>query len=225
MAFRYSTWIEQEDGSFLEQLGSQLPHRLLHIDIEIRYVSALNPDTTLETFHRSFAGSRDADMFLSEECVRIVMRSLLADVGTPPEFVDTVLVPGILSHARYANSLPANLERQVIYLRVEVLVEVSSDGEFHELINELLTSSVNFKPASKSSIEALEKVEFRDVEDDLRRKSGSGLSECTVCLDEFSDGDEVTSMPCGHVYHYNCIVEWLKSSHLCPLCRYQMPID
>lgn len=33
-----------------------------------------------------------------------------------------------------------------------------------------------------------------------------------------------TRLPSFHIYYENCIVHWLNISHLCPLCRYAMPI-
>jgi hypothetical protein len=24
---------------------------------------------------------------------------------------------------------------------------------------------------------------------------------------------------CGHLYHRDCLLQWLESSHICPLCR------
>ncbi|KAK8480798.1 hypothetical protein V6N13_046695 [Hibiscus sabdariffa] len=232
MASRYSIKITQEDGGFPEHLGANIPHSLLHIDLGIRCISSLNPDIAFEIFNRSGTGRRD--VFLSEENARNIIRSMVVDSGVTREFVDTVLVPDILSHARYADSLHVNLGCQVIKLRVEILVDVSFDDEISELVDEMLTSSVNFKPASKSSIESLKRVKYWDDEDESRlplkkrRKLGKDLSSrkgCAVCLDEFFNGDEITSMPCGHVYHYGCIVEWLETSHTCPLCRYQMSID
>ncbi|KAK5832221.1 hypothetical protein PVK06_016021 [Gossypium arboreum] len=60
-----------------------------------------------------------------------------------------------------------------------------------------------------------------------RRRLREGLSstnkECAICLDEFSEGEKVVSMPCTHVFHDGCIIKWLKTSHLCSLCRFQMP--
>ncbi|KAK8521172.1 hypothetical protein V6N13_077290 [Hibiscus sabdariffa] len=232
MVFCFSLNISQDYGRFFERLRSNIPHRLLYIDIEIRYVSSLVPETTLETFNQSV--SARCDVFLSEENARNIIRSLVADSGATQEFVDAVLVPDILSYARYADSLPMNLGRQVIRLRVELLVELDHEDAIGELVDESSANSVNFKPASKSSIKALKRVKYLDNEYEeylplkKRRKLGEDLSSrkrCTVCLDEFSDGDKVTSTPCNHVYHYSCIVEWLKTSHLCPLCRYQMPID
>ena len=51
-------------------------------------------------------------------------------------------------------------------------------------------------------------------------------SNCTICLEEFKVGiDKVSLTPCFHVFHYNCISEWLKknfSKITCPNCNYDM---
>ncbi|CAL5200230.1 unnamed protein product [Lathyrus oleraceus] len=55
---------------------------------------------------------------------------------------------------------------------------------------------------------------------------------CSICLERFhddskedgvSDDVKVSTMECGHMFHYNCIVKWLQTSHVCPLCRHAMP--
>ncbi|WJZ81045.1 hypothetical protein VitviT2T_000907 [Vitis vinifera] len=46
---------------------------------------------------------------------------------------------------------------------------------------------------------------------------------CMICLEELSGGSEVTVMPCSHVFHGSCIIRWLKQSHVCPICRFEMP--
>ncbi|XP_057419203.1 uncharacterized protein LOC130713455 [Lotus japonicus] len=45
---------------------------------------------------------------------------------------------------------------------------------------------------------------------------------CSVCMEGFErqrspDGNK--RVPCGHVYHSNCITVWLQSCNSCPLCR------
>ena len=47
-----------------------------------------------------------------------------------------------------------------------------------------------------------------------------------ICLEELSTGLAlgINCMSCSHLYHHDCIVEWLQKSHLCPLCRFEMPI-
>ncbi|KAK8521174.1 hypothetical protein V6N13_077292 [Hibiscus sabdariffa] len=228
MACRYRISIIQEHEDHFPQLGSYFPHDLFQIDIDIRWISSRNDG---ETFNRSIVGRRD--LFLSEENGRNIIHSTLTDSSASRELIDAVIVPDILSFTRDVNSLPMNLGRQVIKLRVEMLIEANPDDEIGELIEESMMSSVNFTPASESSIKALKRVRWDDEDEGhlplkKRRKSVEGSTSrksCAVCLNEFLDGDDVASMPCSHVYHYGCIVKWLKTSHMCPLCRYQMSID
>jgi hypothetical protein len=69
-------------------------------------------------------------------------------------------------------------------------------------------------PASDASIESLEKVKIED---------GETNDMCVICQIVFDPEMEVTKMPCRHVYHKECIVQWLRTSHMCPVCRYPMP--
>ncbi|KAK4429771.1 E3 ubiquitin-protein ligase [Sesamum alatum] len=55
--------------------------------------------------------------------------------------------------------------------------------------------------------------------------SVSAEESCSICLEGFSDGGLGTRLPCNHVFHENCIVRWLRGNHVCPLCRYQLPVD
>ncbi|KAL5759582.1 hypothetical protein ACOSP7_018100 [Xanthoceras sorbifolium] len=48
---------------------------------------------------------------------------------------------------------------------------------------------------------------------------------CSIRMEQLWAGTYATAMPCLHVYHGDCIVQWLKQSHFCPLCRYEMPTD
>ncbi|KAE7997377.1 hypothetical protein FH972_002018 [Carpinus fangiana] len=72
-------------------------------------------------------------------------------------------------------------------------------------------------PGTRSAIEGLKKVTF-EFEDGLR-----SIGECIICAEEFEGGLELTRLPCAHVYHGDCIVKWLETSHRCPLCRYPLP--
>ncbi|TXG66868.1 hypothetical protein EZV62_008143 [Acer yangbiense] len=54
------------------------------------------------------------------------------------------------------------------------------------------------------------------------RRDGDDVQMCAICQEEFLVGIEVTSLPCSHIYHGDCIVKWLRTSHCCPLCRFKM---
>lgn len=57
------------------------------------------------------------------------------------------------------------------------------------------------------------------------RVSTVAVPPCSVCLDEFSPDAMVMSLPCSHIYHDHCILEWFKRSPklLCPLCKQAVP--
>lgn len=43
---------------------------------------------------------------------------------------------------------------------------------------------------------------------------------CSICLSTFREGDKVKLLPgCGHMFHPDCVDEWLRSQPTCPLCR------
>lgn len=51
----------------------------------------------------------------------------------------------------------------------------------------------------------------------------SSNENCVICLDKLPADSEVVSMPCSHTFHGNCIEKWLRTSHYCPNCRFEMP--
>ena len=56
------------------------------------------------------------------------------------------------------------------------------------------------------------------------KKEGEGQdnNNCIICLSDFDIGDKVTSLPCLHVFHTDCIKSWLQSKNHCPICKYEI---
>merc|ERR1719210_411153 len=48
---------------------------------------------------------------------------------------------------------------------------------------------------------------------------------CSICLSTFARGDSAVRMPCGHLFHGDCIKEWLSNSNQCAVCRWELPTD
>ena len=48
-------------------------------------------------------------------------------------------------------------------------------------------------------------------------------TECSVCARELTAGIMLARLPCGHLYHFHCVVSWLSLSCFCPLCKFEMP--
>ena len=52
-------------------------------------------------------------------------------------------------------------------------------------------------------------IEMADIENN---------NECTICLSNDSDIEWV-KLNCNHLFHRECISEWLSINNTCPICR------
>ncbi|CAF0903832.1 unnamed protein product [Adineta steineri] len=48
---------------------------------------------------------------------------------------------------------------------------------------------------------------------------GESVSECSICLESYRSGQEVSILACSHEYHSSCIGEWMLKNRSCPMCR------
>ncbi|XVE80986.1 hypothetical protein DITRI_Ditri15bG0026000 [Diplodiscus trichospermus] len=57
-------------------------------------------------------------------------------------------------------------------------------------------------------------------------KVADATGSCSICIQDFSESDSelgaARQVSCGHVYHDNCITNWLLSgrSSSCHVCRH-----
>lgn len=47
--------------------------------------------------------------------------------------------------------------------------------------------------------------------------------DCAICTREIGAGSKGARMHCSHVYHGDCVVEWLENSTGCPICMCELP--
>ena len=63
------------------------------------------------------------------------------------------------------------------------------------------------QPATQTQIDQLQTVPESEV----------GGKDCPICQEELKT--EVRRMPCGHMYHRECLTRWLELHNSCPVCR------
>ena len=74
-----------------------------------------------------------------------------------------------------------------------------------------IEKGINFSSGSRSSVSS--QSVFDKYED------------CTICLDQFLDGQKVKVMPsCEHIFHEKCFISWLDYQLKCPNCNQAIDI-
>lgn len=53
----------------------------------------------------------------------------------------------------------------------------------------------------------------------LARLPQGPQGDCIICYDQLDDPENVRSLACGHVFHWDCLSTWLDYSPTCPVCR------
>ncbi|CAM9575097.1 unnamed protein product [Choristocarpus tenellus] len=63
-------------------------------------------------------------------------------------------------------------------------------------------------------------------ESTLTREAVDNISEdsrqCSICLENFRQGDVIRRLPCLHSFHSHCVSNWLRRSGKCPHCMHQV---
>ena len=91
-------------------------------------------------------------------------------------------------------------------------------GASQEMI-ESNTLPHKYKKASSSSAARAgireEKKDNGDDDDDY----ASQVERCTICLCEYEEQEDVRRLPCMHLFHRDCVDQWLPTNKRCPICR------
>ena len=63
---------------------------------------------------------------------------------------------------------------------------------------------------------------FNEIVIEDINKLEEGNKRCSICLEEFSNNEKVTSLPCIHFFHTPCIKNWIKRQNTCPVCKFEL---
>ena len=49
--------------------------------------------------------------------------------------------------------------------------------------------------------------------------------QCTICICPMEAGETITKLsPCGHIFHLDCVRNWLAKQKVCSLCKQEIEI-
>mmetsp|Transcript_36229 Transcript_36229/g.73005 ORF Transcript_36229/g.73005 Transcript_36229/m.73005 type:complete len:250 (-) Transcript_36229:255-1004(-) len=97
-----------------------------------------------------------------------------------------------------------------------------SDANTRVTMNELLAASGMILVEEDDSRPGMS----RDARNELRVVTVVEEDLCVVCQEAMPAGSKAKSMPCGHKFHDECLISWVKKSNSCPTCRFdEMPSE
>ena len=81
--------------------------------------------------------------------------------------------------------------------------------------------------AKKAKKEAVDRLPLVKIEKKHCKTKGTKLEPpcCTICVDNIELSTKGMFMPCGHVYHPDCLKPWLEQNNTCPVCRFDLPLE
>ena len=73
------------------------------------------------------------------------------------------------------------------------------------------------RPTDKQLFNEFPETKIEDI-----NKLDPEKRNCVICLEDFKSGEKATLLPCVHLFHKNCIKNWLKSKNSCPICKFEL---
>jgi hypothetical protein len=94
----------------------------------------------------------------------------------------------------------------------------SRTNNLETLINRTLNQKAVYKDVlSKEGEDKIKKVKFNP-------ETHKETVCCPITQTNFSENDEISELPCGHIFSTDAILTWLKTEKAaCPCCRYKLP--
>ena len=99
---------------------------------------------------------------------------------------------------------------------IEEISDYATDATLDDILTRLMELHENEDKPPAASEETLEKLPRVNFLKEINQV------DCPVCQDEFTEGLELIKLPCGHFYHPDCILKWLKLNGTCPFCRFSL---
>lgn len=114
----------------------------------------------------------------------------------------------------YASFL--NIDTQTCYLMIGLILYFSCCC-FRGLNRAERDSDLHVRLSEENNVSPriVEQIKNNKVDHKVIKKETC----CSICLEDFDENKEIVFLDCDHIYHTDCIIEWINKDPTCPLCR------
>lgn len=110
--------------------------------------------------------------------------------------------------------------------------EEDQDGEYEEdyysyegemTVNHEIDPDDLIRTMEPAQIEKF--IPKRTFEQMVKKKKDIKDGNCTICIDMLQNGELLREIPlCNHIYHADCLLNWLLVNEICPNCKNEVSI-
>ena len=112
------------------------------------------------------------------------------------------------------NIFPNNQRRR----RFIPFMNFNNEGALENIFEQFLQSMGNREhPTDEEILNELPETQIEDA-----TKLDPEKKNCIICLEDFKNGDKAIILPCIHIFHTECIKNWLKTQDTCPICKFKL---
>ena len=92
----------------------------------------------------------------------------------------------------------------------QIMKEICENNDGHGVMNKLFDDG-NKNKSVKNRIEHIKQIYYK--------KNTCEQFECSICFDEFKDNELLKQLKCSHIFHKECLSQWLLNEKNCPICN------
>ena len=155
------------------------------------------------TITNNNANNNNSTSTQNEEVLNMVGIEMVRNIQS--NFIRPDILPG---NENVYYSYSHNNENTFIFNSLD---ENGNNEEIFDFDSILINNRNN--PVETKIVESLIINEIKDIKK-------LSVDRCTICLGYFENGDKYIALPCIHIFHPNCIYDWMKRKNICPNCKY-----
>jgi len=111
--------------------------------------------------------------------------------------------------------LPPHMQRRMLQYIVRAQLRAEEQQQQQHQPNSMV-------PASAGLIRALP---IHKVTAEEASNAAAEHKSCTICIEDFCQGEEQMTLPCFHRFHAECVDPWLRKNGSCPVCKHRVDAD